>query len=249
MGSSRCKNQVQAKLPTPFCDNQAQGLTLDSRSHPVVQFEIGTLRNFVYLLIDWKNGDAWIVDPQRDLLPIQQALQSAQLKLTGILLTHTHHDHIAGIEPLLKWQPDLPIWVHPLDAFRLERLCQEQPKICSNLRHFSDQETLRIGALEIQALHTPGHSAGGSCFLIEASPPFLLSGDTLFIGDCGRTDLETGSVAQMFESLTQLKSFPKNTVILPGHHYALACASTLEEELQSNLALQAKSVEELSAIP
>lgn len=249
MGSPTGQRHLNPKLPPPFCSDQAQGFHPDSRSLPVVQFEIGTLRNFVYLLTDWKSGEAWIVDPQRDLSSIHQVLQSAQLKLTGILLTHTHHDHIAGIEPLLKWQPDLPIWVHPLDAIRLERLCQEQPKVRSNLRLFSDREVLRIGDLELLALHTPGHSAGGSCFFVQTTPPFLLTGDTLFIGDCGRTDLETGSVEQMFESLTRLKMLPKDSVILPGHHYARACASTLEHELQSNLSLQAGSVEELAAIP
>ena len=105
------------------------------------------------------------------------------------------------------------------------------------------------------AIHTPGHSAGELCYRLEATDlkgelrTYLFTGDTLFIRDCGRTDLETGSNAQMFESLQRLKKFPPDTVILPGHHYVRECASTLSREMETSPPLRCASIQELEALP
>lgn len=228
------------KVPDSFFQNQAQGVSLGQR---VAQFEIGSYRNFVYLIIDWPSRVAAIVDPQTDLKPIYNALRTHQLELTSVLLTHTHHDHIAGVPGLLKRWPSLPVWVHDQDRKRLG------PSLTSTVLSAQEGTRIQVGSFSAQVLHTPGHSAGELCYFLDGSPPFLLTGDTVFIRDCGRTDLESGNTAQMFESLQRIRKLPPQTVILPGHHYQPECASLLAWELEKSPPFQCKSVQELEALP
>lgn len=221
-------------------------LTATVGQMPVAQFEIGNLRNFVYLILDWSTREAAIVDPQKDLSAPLDALRTHGFRLTHVLLTHTHHDHIAGVPELARTFPEVPIAVHDSDLHRLPASVRTRAKILK----LRDGESLRIGTLELQSLHTPGHSAGESCFFLPATvPPYLFTGDTVFIRDCGRTDLESGSTKEMFESLQRIKKLPSETVILPGHHYARETASTLQKELQESPPLRCQSVAELEALP
>src|SRR5947209_10126913 len=103
-------------LPDHLNSNSAMGLVAGA---PIAQFEIGGYRNFVYLVIDWDSRKAALVDPQRDLAPPLSALRENDLELEAILLTHTHHDHIAGVPELVKRFPTVPVMVHPDDAHRL----------------------------------------------------------------------------------------------------------------------------------
>lgn len=209
----------------------------------VAQFEIGSMRNFVYLILDGSTKAAAIVDPQKDLGPPLEMLERNGFALQAILLTHTHHDHVAGVPELARRFPSVPIHAHPEDQHRL-RLPDG-----ARVESLRDGETLRIGALEVQVLHTPGHSAGEVCYFVPGDPPSLLTGDTLFIRDCGRTDFPDGSNEQMFASLQRIKRLPPETVIYPGHHYAPELASTLERELRESPPLRARSVEELASLP
>jgi glyoxylase-like metal-dependent hydrolase (beta-lactamase superfamily II) len=230
-------------LPDHLSGAEARGLAEGSR---VAQFELGTARNFVYLVLDWAARRAAIVDPQRDLAPPLEALERHGFGLESVLLTHTHHDHVAGVPELARRFPSLPILVHEGDRHRLRE--RDLPA----LRGIADGERLRVGGLELEVLHTPGHSAGECCFFLPAGakePPFLLTGDTVFIRDCGRTDLETGSNAELFASLQRIKRLPPETVILPGHHYQRECASTLERELRESPPFRCRSVEELASLP
>jgi glyoxylase-like metal-dependent hydrolase (beta-lactamase superfamily II) len=231
----------RAGLPLALRGDEAMGLETPKGS-PVVQFEIGDYRNFIYLLIDWISQEALIVDPQKDLSDPLAYLKTHGLKLVGMLVTHTHHDHIAGVPELWKLDPTLPLGVHPEDSGRLSSLGKpEAPK-----RLLQNGSVWKLGNSEVEILHTPGHSRGEVCLKFGL---YLLTGDTLFIRDCGRTDLDTGSDHEMFESLQIIKALPKNTVILPGHHYRKECASLLEIELQWSGPLQVKTVEELKALP
>jgi hydroxyacylglutathione hydrolase len=206
----------------------------------VVQFEIGSMKNFVYLVLDWNAKRAAMIDPQKDLSRPLGFLRDHQLTLECVLLTHSHHDHIAGVPELAERYPTIPIYCHPDDAHRMGRI---------RTKAVREGDVIFIGSQKIQALHTPGHSAGEICYLLEGKPPALFSGDTLFIRDCGRTDLPTGDDQQLFESLQRLKKLDPTTVIYPGHHYAAELSSTLEAELQNSPPLKARSVKELTELP
>ncbi len=231
-------------LPFHLAGTEASGLAPDE---PIAQFEIGDYRNFVYLVLDPEHREAALVDPQLDLTGPLAALEKNNFKLAAILLTHTHHDHIAGLPELVRTHAQVPIYLHESDLHRLK------PDFRSaKIKTLTDGECFYIGQTQVEAMHTPGHSAGEICYFIASRlgrPPYLLTGDTVFIRDCGRTDLPTGSNREMFASLQRIKKLPSNTVILPGHHYALECASTLERELRDSAPLRCASIAELEALP
>lgn len=220
------------------------------RGEAIAQYELGSMRNFVYLVIDWETKEALIVDPQKDLTPLAD-LKANGIALKGILITHSHHDHIAGVSPLLELDSTLPVYVHPLDQHRLKKVTS------ASIHSLEDGERFQINGestgpgVEIQTLHSPGHSAGEVCFIVHvpSGEAYLLSGDTLFIRDCGRTDLETGDNEAMFATLQKLKSLPDSYVMLPGHHYALETANLLGVEKTTSPPLLCRSVEELRTLP
>ncbi|MGZ3689686.1 MAG: MBL fold metallo-hydrolase [Bdellovibrionota bacterium] len=192
-------------LPASLAQNVATGV---HPGVPIAQFEIGSMRNFVYLIIDWSAHQAALVDPQRDLSPIDEALKKHGLSLNSVLLTHTHHDHVAGVPELARRNPALPIYLHRDDRHRLEG-------VSGTFQETRDGETIPLGSLRIEVLHTPGHSAGECSYLVAG---YLLTGDTIFIRDCGRTDFPDGSNEQMFESRQRVAKLPGETILLPGHH-------------------------------
>lgn len=226
-------------IPRHLSALEAQRL---QENEPVAQFEIGNHRNFVYLLLDWSSRKAAIVDPQYDLSEPLSALTQFGFELEHILLTHTHSDHTGGVRPLFERFPGITLHVHPGDAKRLKNPMGQDRRI----ELTQDEQIIRVGNMEVQALHTPGHSAGELCY---RTPPYLLTGDTVFIRDCGRTDLDTGSNEQMFQSLRRIAALPLETIILPGHHYAPECASTLKKELEESPPFQCRSTEELASLP
>jgi glyoxylase-like metal-dependent hydrolase (beta-lactamase superfamily II) len=227
-------------LPSHLNAHEATGLT---PKEPVAQFEIGNYRNFIYLILDWSRKKAAVVDPQSDLDEPLAALQEHGFELTGIFLTHTHFDHIAGVPRLVERFKGIPIYVHPTDARRLEK------SLLKSVHAVADRKTIQVGSIEVQVFHTPGHSAGECSYYFERDRRYLFTGDTLFIRDCGRTDLEDGSNEQMYASLQIVKSLPSDTIILPGHHYVKECASVLSKELLESPPLRCQSVNELAALP
>jgi hydroxyacylglutathione hydrolase len=227
-------------LPPHLAGHEPTGLSLNET---IAQFGIGDFRNFVYLILDWKTKSAAWVDPQEDLSAPLKALDDHGFKLEFVLLTHTHHDHISGVPGLLKKFPSLPIHAHEKDE---RRLSQEVRK---NVAPTTEGQTLNLGSLPIKVMHTPGHSSGECSYYLETDRPYLFTGDTIFIRDCGRTDLESGSNEEMFESIRRIKDLSPKTVILPGHHYVKDCATTIEAELVASPPFRCKSVEELASLP
>ncbi len=226
-------------LPQHLGTDEANGLVT---GEVIAQYELGTMRNFIYLIIDWKKKEAAIVDPQRDLTPLKD-LELHGIKLTKILLTHSHHDHVAGVPDLLAHCPDVSVFIHPGDLFRMKKI---EP---NRVRSLEDGETIKVGDIDVEVLHTPGHSAGEVCFWIKKDSGYLITGDTLFIRDCGRTDFDTGSDEQLFETLQKLKKLSDTLVMLPGHHYAKETANLFGNEKISSPPLLCKTLDELRSLP
>lgn len=206
-------------------------------------FLIGSMRNFVYVIA--RDGEAFIVDPQPDLAPWEKYLTDNKIALKGVLLTHTHHDHVGGVAAIVQ-KYGVPVHVHELDSYRFLK----SPKAVQDaLVPIEEGQKLPLGKTFVEVLHTPGHSAGECCFLLTDQKPFaMLTGDTVFVGMVGRTDLETGSDLQLFETLQRLKRYPGDTVVYPGHHYGQTPTSTLEQEWKTE-AFLCRTVDELARLP
>ena len=165
-----------------------------------------------------ENGRAWIVDPGQEPERIIDLLAKKGLEPAAILLTHAHFDHISGIPGLLKKFPDLPVSVHekdmPMFGHPLNQLPPEYPSFAKphNLKTLDKLEGLE--GLEI--IETPGHTPGGVCYYFPKDK-LLLSGDTLFAGSAGRTDLPGGDMATLMDSLRKLTALPDDTLVIPGH--------------------------------
>lgn len=196
------------------------------------QMELGPMQNYVYLIGDADTKEVVIVDPGWEAPRILEALRQDGLTARGMVVTHTHFDHVDAIGPLRRTL-DVPIYVH-----------QDEPKMFpkSSVKPTTHGQTALVGQVLLTFVHTPGHTSGSQCIVVEGR---VLSGDTLFVGGCGRTDLPGGDPAQMYESLTQrLAKLDAQTVLLPGHNYGRAPTSTLAEEQRSNPYFQFHSVQE-----
>jgi len=200
------------------------------------QLELGPMQNFVYLVGDPVARRCVVVDPAWEIEEIVDTAAADGMTITGALVTHTHQDHvggslaswgmpgrIAGVEELLAKLP-VKVYVHKAEREFL-------PGLGSDLVQVDNHDTLEVGRLRLTFLHTPGHTPGSQCFLVDGR---LISGDTLFIGSCGRTDLPGSDPREMYYSLTQrLGALPDDTVLFPGHNYGGA-SSTIGDEKQQN---------------
>ena len=195
------------------------------------QIELGPMQNFVYLMGCPKTREAVVIDPGWEPEKIIEALQKEDLKLKGILATHYHFDHVNGVEGLLK-KHDVPFYVNEKDAFALK-------KFESSIKKVKGEDTLQVGNISIRFLHTPGHTPGSQCFLVEDS---LVSGDTLFINYCGRCDLPGGDAREMFQSLSRLRQLDHKIVLYPGHNYSDVPSATMENQKKTNPYLKCESL-------
>jgi hydroxyacylglutathione hydrolase len=195
------------------------------------QLEVGPMQNFVYLIGCPETREAVVIDPGWQPDTILEEVRKHDLKLIGALVTHTHFDHVNGLDGLLK-KTDIPVYVHEKEAFAL-------PKFSSSLKKVRGEDTLQVGQITIKFLHTPGHTPGSQCFLVQNS---LVSGDTLFINYCGRCDLPGGDVREMFQSLSRLRQMDDNITLYPGHNYADQPAMPLGEQKKNNPYLSAESL-------
>lgn len=214
-----------------------------ARVNPVA----GQMANFMYLLGDPKSREALVVDPAWDVHSLLDIAEDDGYKVVGALITHYHPDHVGGdlfglqvegVSRLLEHQA-VPLYVNKHEAQGLRVVTGVSD---SDLRKVDDGDTLSLGDLQIRFLHTPGHTPGSQCFLLEDR---LVAGDTLFVQGCGRVDLPGGDAEQLYYSLTQkLAKLPPSTVLYPGHHYGPTPTSTIAQELEQNAYLRIQSLDD-----
>jgi glyoxylase-like metal-dependent hydrolase (beta-lactamase superfamily II) len=205
--------------------------------------------NFAYLIGDREIGEAVAVDPAYDPAELVDVLASDGMQLTGVLVTHYHPDHvggslggwsIGGIAELLALPGvDAKLHVQADEAWGVKRVtgCSD-----SDLVRHSSGDTVDVGAISITLIHTPGHTPGSQCFYVDDK---LVSGDTLFLEGCGRTDLPGGDPEQLYESLTQkLAIVPDTATLYPGHLYSPEPAAPMGDVRARNYVFRPRNKEQ-----
>lgn len=183
------------------------------------QVKVGMMENFSYIM--GSEGEAAIVDPGWEYKKLIKICEENNLEIKKILLTHTHYDHAMDLKKIVK-KTNAEVYVH-----KLENLKDKDFKIVN----IKDNDAINVGKIKIKVLHTPGHSAGGVCFLFNKK---LLSGDTLFVGAIGRVDLPGSSEGDMMKSLKKLSKLADDIEVYPGHDYGEKASSTVGDEKENN---------------
>ncbi len=221
---------------------------MESQKMLLQQIEIGPMMNFVYLIGCRETQEAAAVDPAWDAQAIIKKAKASNLKIKHILLTHGHPDHVNAMERLLE-ATDARVYIHTdeVDYMRDAALSfgmstefmEYRP---SSLQRVSDGYRIPVGKLTVECLHTPGHTPGSQCFLVEGC---LFSGDTLFVDACGRVDMPGGEPEQMWWSLNhKLRALPDSILIYPGHDYGGSPTSTIGDQKKTNPYMNYDSVQQ-----
>ena len=198
------------------------------------QLQLGPMQNFTYLIGDPATREAAVVDPGWEGAQILQAAARDGYRITAAIATHHHYDHVMALGDLLA-EADIPVYVHKDDA-PLVTISR------SSLKPVVDGDTVSIGRMPVSLMHTPGHTPGSQCIVVEGR---LLSGDTLFIGAIGRTDLPGGNAHHLYESLnTKIKPMDDATIVCPGHDYGETPTAPLGEEKRRNPFLLAGTLQD-----
>jgi glyoxylase-like metal-dependent hydrolase (beta-lactamase superfamily II) len=216
------------------------------------QVPVGEMANFAYLVGSRSARQALLVDPAWDVSGLLARAAEDGIEVVGALVTHYHQDHVGGeifgmsiegLGKLLELAP-VPIHVNQAEADGLKRVTGAAE---SDLVRHEGGDEITLGRMRVRLIHTPGHTPGSQCFLVEeaSGPGRLVSGDTLFLGSCGRVDLPGADPEAMYHSLNgTLKALPDDTVVYPGHLYSTAPAGSLGDEKRSNPYLRASSLEQ-----
>jgi glyoxylase-like metal-dependent hydrolase (beta-lactamase superfamily II) len=204
------------------------------------------MRNFSYLIGDRETKDCVVVDPAYAADDLADAIEADGMKLSGVLVTHHHPDHVGGsmmgftlkgLAELLERQA-VPVHVNTHEAEWVSRIT-EIP--LSDLTAHEHGDKVAVGAIDIELLHTPGHTPGSQCFLVDGR---LVAGDTLFLDGCGRTDFPGGNVDDMFRSLQQLAKLGGDPTVFPGHWYSTEPSAPLEDVKRSNYVYRASNLDQ-----
>jgi glyoxylase-like metal-dependent hydrolase (beta-lactamase superfamily II) len=219
---------------------------LSGRDFAVEDPVAAQMANHVYAIGDATTRECVLVDPAYDVAGIVDRVSSEGMRVVGVLATHYHPDHVGGrmmghsIEGAaeLVGMTGVPVHVHADEATWVMRTSGLSS---SDLVQHQSGDVVTVGAIAISLLHTPGHTPGSQCFLLDGR---LVAGDTLFLDGCGRTDLPGGDPAQLYDSLQLLASLPVDTVVYPGHHYSAEESSSLGSVKAHNMVFKPRSAEE-----
>ena len=202
--------------------------------------------NFVYAVGDRHTGDCVLIDPAYAVDELVDIVEADGMKVSGVLATHFHADHIGGnmmghhiegVAHLLE-RCSCPVHVQADEVpwvMRTSGLGEDQ------LVAHHGGDTVMVGEIPITLVHTPGHTPGSQCFHVDGR---LVSGDTLFLDGCGRTDFPGSDPAAMYDSLQTLASMPEGTVVFPGHRYSVPSSATIDAIRESNYVFRPRSKEQ-----
>lgn len=190
----------------------------------ILQILVGPMANFAYVIGDTATARAAVVDPGWEAETLVKAASDQGWTIEQVWLTHTHFDHIGALEELCAAVPLQAVFAHEAEVGHL-------PTVAPPIVTIREGVTLQLGAQRVQCLHTPGHSPGGTCFLWDGH---CITGDTVFVGACGRVDLPGSDPQAMFASLRRLAELPPATQIYPGHDYGDARTGTIAREREHN---------------
>ena len=202
--------------------------------------------NFAYLIGDRETREAVIVDPAYAVGDLLDVLAEDEMRLSGVLVTHHHPDHVGGemmgfslpgLADLLA-RATVPVHVNGLETEWVHRTTGVS---ATDLRGHDHDDVVEVGSIPIRLLHTPGHTPGSQCFLVDDR---LVSGDTLFLEGCGRTDFPGGDADAIYQSLQWLAALPGDPVVYPGHQYSAAPSAPLSAVRETNFVFRPKSLDE-----
>lgn len=194
----------------------------------VHQIQVGNMQNFAYVVEDDDTDEGIVIDPSWDLDKIEQIINRNNLKIKYIVNTHHHFDHILGNEAMAKLTG--------------AKIIQHEESELQNDITVKDGDLIIFGNSKLQVLHTPGHSRDSICLVGDGN---IFSGDTLFVGNCGRIDLPGGSAKELYHSLFDvLYSLDENLTLYSGHNYGPSSISTIGKEKATNLIMQKRTEQE-----
>jgi glyoxylase-like metal-dependent hydrolase (beta-lactamase superfamily II) len=194
----------------------------------VYQLEVGNMQNFTYVLEDEETKEAVVIDPSWDLDLVIETIERNNLKVKYVINTHHHFDHTIGNDAIVKQTHS--------------KVLQHESSTLKNDVKLSNNEKIKFGNSELTVIHTPGHSKDSICLVGDGK---IISGDTLFVGNCGRVDLPGGSAKELYHSLTDIiVKLDDDLILYPGHNYGNSPHSTIGKEKKTNFVLQPRTEEE-----
>jgi len=208
--------------------DDAYKITLWSDVMILKQIPVGELENFSYVIVDEATKLAAVVDPSGNVSRILDVVEREKLAVKYVINTHSHHDHVSG-NALVASVTGAKIIMHSNSRAKKDIIVE-------------DGDTINIGQTQIRVVHTPGHTQDSICLVADGA---LLTGDTLFVGECGRTDLPGGDSEDMYHSLfKKIAALDGRLRVYPGHNYGDKPYSTLSYEIDTNYTLKPRSKEE-----
>ena len=192
----------------------------------ILQIAVGQMANFTYIIADDESREAAVIDPAWDLDLIFHAIKKNGWRAKYVINTHTHFDHVLGNDQVA--------------AVTGAKIVQHKNSQLPKQIAVSDGDVIEIGSIRLRVLHTPGHSKDSICLILDDH--LIFTGDTLFVGNCGRTDLPGSDPAEMYHSLfDRLAKLGEKLVVYPGHNYGSTPTSTIGNEKKTNYVLQPRS--------
>lgn len=206
--------------------------------------------NFAYLIGDRATREALIVDPAYGVGDLLDVAATDEMTVVGVLATHHHPDHVGGslfghtIEGVPELLDRAPMRIHA-NRHEVDLIRRMTGAAASDVVGHDSGDRVTVGAIDVELLHTPGHTPGSQCFLVDK---MLVSGDTLFLEGCGRTDLPGSDPAAMYESLRRLVALPDDVAVFPGHRYSAPSVGSMASVREMNTALRPTSMEQWLAM-
>ena len=192
------------------------------------QVPVGTMQNFSYIIGDERTHTGAVVDPAWEVDKLLSLCRDNGITVSQVINTHSHHDHVEGNDAVVK-RTGAKVVTHQISPVRKDIAVK-------------DGDSIEIGSLSVHVIHTPGHCLDHICLLVEGK---VLTGDTLFVGECGRTDLSGGDPGAMYDSLfTKLLTLDDQIEVYPGHDYGPKPSSTIGHERETNYTLKPRTKQE-----